>query len=202
MFWRCSFAVPGTELSTQQVWNVVQRIVGENVNTREGVPLRQHAWATIRNASLGKAGLTQRGYNAGIDGCILLSSASQGISTPKMIAATLEALVGAAYMDGGDAAAYGVIHNLGFLQHELLLVTFNFLPLHIHITQTQLKSFMRSRRSKIAWRIIKSVPDGLGRLKNNHSLRIAIADMGASRSHSENKKPHPPCYFGSLRAHK
>jgi ribonuclease-3 len=40
-----------------------------------------------------------------------------------MVATTLEAVVGAVFLDGGDEAAMRVIKHLGFLEHRFLSVT-------------------------------------------------------------------------------
>lgn len=53
------------------------------------------------------------------------------VVSAKMVASTLEAIIGAVHQDGGDTAVLQVIEHLGFLEHPLLMVTFH--PLH-HIT--------------------------------------------------------------------
>jgi ribonuclease-3 len=40
-----------------------------------------------------------------------------------MVATTLEAVIGAVFLDGGDEAATRVIEHLGFLGHRFLSVT-------------------------------------------------------------------------------
>jgi len=42
---------------------------------------------------------------------------------PNLVATALEAVIGAVYQDGGDAAVQRVMQSLGFFDHELLTVT-------------------------------------------------------------------------------
>jgi dsRNA-specific ribonuclease len=55
------------------------------------------------------------GTDKGLDRCVQLGNGQSAVST-KMMATTVEALVGAAYLDsgeGGIAAAGGIAQNLG-----------------------------------------------------------------------------------------
>ena len=79
-------------------------------------------WTTIRNDILGNDGLAQRGHELGIDKCIFLNDGTYS-KTPKMVATTLEAIIGAVFQDGGDAVVMRVIEHLGFLDHSFLTVT-------------------------------------------------------------------------------
>lgn len=45
-----------------------------------------------------------------------------------MVATTLEAIVCAMFLDGGDDAVMRVIEHLGFLEHRFLTVTLRVLP--------------------------------------------------------------------------
>ncbi|KAF1916448.1 ribonuclease III domain-containing protein [Ampelomyces quisqualis] len=79
-------------------------------------------WNTLRNSQLSNEGLAQRGYDLGVADCIIMAGGTV-TKTPKMVATTLEAIIGAVLWDGGDDAAAKVIKHLGFLTHELLTVT-------------------------------------------------------------------------------
>jgi hypothetical protein len=84
-------------------------------------------WTTLRNEILGNDGLAARGYDVGVDKCIFVADGTYHKS-PKMVATTLEAIIGAVFEDGGDEAAMRVIKHLGFLEHRFLTVTFRSLP--------------------------------------------------------------------------
>ncbi|KAF2177816.1 ribonuclease III [Zopfia rhizophila CBS 207.26] len=86
------------------------------------------AWTDIRNQILGNASLTRRGEEVGIVSCIVMSDGNRGLATPKMVATTFEALVGAIYEDGGEEAVIRVVEHLELNQHPFLMVTFRFLP--------------------------------------------------------------------------
>jgi ribonuclease-3 len=76
----------------------------------------------MRNEVLTNDGLASRGYELGIDQCIFVHGGTYNKS-PKMVATTLEAVIGAVFLDGGDEAATRVIEHLGFLGHRFLSVT-------------------------------------------------------------------------------
>jgi hypothetical protein len=78
-------------------------------------------WTRIRNDILGNDSLACRGYEIGIESCIFLAGGTY-LKTPKMVATTLEAVVGAVFQDGGDEAVTRVIEHLGFLSHRFLSV--------------------------------------------------------------------------------
>ncbi|KAF2124491.1 ribonuclease III [Dothidotthia symphoricarpi CBS 119687] len=83
-------------------------------------------WTTARNDLLSNDALAQRGYDLGVDGCVILSPGMHTVSR-KMVASSVEAIVGAVYRDGGDSAVLCVIEKLGFFDHRLLLVMFSLL---------------------------------------------------------------------------
>lgn len=66
--------------------------------------------------------LARRGYNAGIDKVIITASSTPHVS-PKMVATTFAAIMGAVHEDGGDTAVHKVMQHLGFFNHTLLTVT-------------------------------------------------------------------------------
>ncbi|KAF2822694.1 hypothetical protein CC86DRAFT_330464, partial [Ophiobolus disseminans] len=76
-------------------------------------------WTAIRNDLISAEGLSQRGYKVGIDKCIYVAGGMHRKS-PKMVGSTLEAVVGAIFLYGGDAAVGRVIEHFGFLEHGFL----------------------------------------------------------------------------------
>jgi len=70
-------------------------------------------WTTIRNEILGNDGLADRGYALGVVQCIFVADGTYRKS-PKMIATTLEAIIGAVFQDGGDDAVMRVMKHLGW----------------------------------------------------------------------------------------
>jgi ribonuclease-3 len=80
-------------------------------------------WTTLRNEILGNDGLAARGYDLGVDECIFVADGTYRKS-PKMVATTVEAIIGAVIEDAGDDAVLRVITHLGFLEHRFLAVTF------------------------------------------------------------------------------
>lgn len=74
----------------------------------------------MRNDILSNDKLAQRGYSLGINACVFCNQGT--VVSAKMVASTLEAIVGAVYHDGGDDAVLRVIDHLGFTDHPLLMV--------------------------------------------------------------------------------
>lgn len=82
-------------------------------------------WTRVQNEVVTNAALGAKGVELGIDKCIL---SSNGLAFPKMVATTVEALIGAvmrdaseeAGRDAGYAAVEMVVENLGLLEHESL----------------------------------------------------------------------------------
>jgi ribonuclease-3 len=64
--------------------------------------------------------LARRGYDHGIDTFVYCNAGT--VVSAKMVASTLEAIIGAVYQDGGDTAVLQVVEHLGFLEHRLLMV--------------------------------------------------------------------------------
>jgi ribonuclease-3 len=82
----------------------------------------QAQWTQLRNETLSNDALARRGYQAGLDRCVIVADSTPAVS-PKMVATTLEALIGAVYQDGGDDAVHRVMRSLGFFDNTLLTVT-------------------------------------------------------------------------------
>ncbi|KAG9194035.1 ribonuclease III [Alternaria panax] len=89
----------------------------------------QAQWTQLRNDMLSNDALAPRGYQAGLDELVIVADSRPAVS-PKMVATSLEAIIGAVYHDGGDEAALRVMNSLGFFDHPLLtLPAVNFPPL-------------------------------------------------------------------------
>lgn len=82
---------------------------------------------TLRNDMLSNDRLARRGYDHGIDAYVYCNMGT--IVSAKMVASTLEAIIGAVYQDGRDSAVFQVIERLGFFEHRLLMVSL--LPPHL-----------------------------------------------------------------------
>lgn len=65
--------------------------------------------------------LAQRGYTLGVDACVFCNVGT--VVSAKMVATTLEAIIGAVYQDGGDDSVHRVMNHLGFAEHYFLMVT-------------------------------------------------------------------------------
>ncbi|KAI4713529.1 hypothetical protein J4E89_000975 [Alternaria sp. Ai002NY15] len=87
-----------------------------------GQVLSQAQWTQMRNDALSNDALARRAYQVGLDECVITAD-SKPVVSPKMAATTFEAVIGAVYQDGGDAAVQRVMQSLGFFDHELLTVT-------------------------------------------------------------------------------
>jgi len=66
--------------------------------------------------------LARRAHQVGLDECVITAD-SKPVVSPKMAATTFEAVIGAVYQDGGNAAVQRVMQSLGFFDHELPAVT-------------------------------------------------------------------------------
>jgi ribonuclease-3 len=81
-------------------------------------------WTIIRNELLSNDALAQRGFDHGVEQCVFVADGTYR-KTSKMVATTLEAIIGAILEDGGDDAVMRVITHLGFFDHRFLTVTFS-----------------------------------------------------------------------------
>ncbi|KAL1798162.1 hypothetical protein ACET3X_002199 [Alternaria dauci] len=90
--------------------------------TPSGRVRSQAQWTQLRNDTLSNDALARRGYDIGLDKCVIVAESRPAVS-PKMVATTLEAVIGAVYQDGGDDAVERVMRELGFFDHALLTVT-------------------------------------------------------------------------------
>ena len=74
-------------------------------------------WDTIRQAVLGNSRLGSAGLDHGLKPCVVLNPGTADVSA-KTMATTVEAILGAAHIDGGDAALAQVTESLD-LTHPL-----------------------------------------------------------------------------------
>jgi ribonuclease-3 len=89
--------------------------------------LSEAQWTQLRNDLISNAALARRGYEIGIDRVVIVGSNNPAVSG-RMVATTLEAIIGAVHQDGGNDAVNQVIEHLELFDHRLLTVTFR--PLH------------------------------------------------------------------------
>ncbi|KAK5061532.1 hypothetical protein LTR84_008076 [Exophiala bonariae] len=87
-------------------------------------------WTQVEQALLGNANLTAVGFRNNLDRCVILNQGTTAISD-KTMATTVEAILGAVFIDGGADVLGAVLLTLE-LTHQLLeAVTLNLLPPHI-----------------------------------------------------------------------
>ena len=87
------------------------------------------AWSSIVQGVASNANLDRVGRQFGLNACVNLNAGTVSVSAATM-ATTVEAILGAVHLDGGEEALAAVMERLG-LTHELLVqaVTFIALPL-------------------------------------------------------------------------
>ncbi|KAF1809634.1 ribonuclease III [Eremomyces bilateralis CBS 781.70] len=83
--------------------------------------LQKGEWDTIRQAVLGNRNLAAIGFAHELRPCVMLNPGTTTLSA-KTMATTVEAILGAVFIDGGDAALAQVMGTLG-LTHTLLEVS-------------------------------------------------------------------------------
>lgn len=71
-------------------------------------------WDQKRQQITSNANLAAVGNDRALEECIQLGN-GQGKVSMKMMATTVEAIIGAAYLDGGEAAARSVMQSLGIV---------------------------------------------------------------------------------------
>ncbi|KAG9255769.1 ribonuclease III domain-containing protein [Emericellopsis atlantica] len=82
--------------------------------------LAKHCWTTLRQGLLSNENLARVGTEHGLDNCINVNGGTER-ATPKMVATTVEAILGAVERDGGYDTLARVMAHLGLTQHGLLL---------------------------------------------------------------------------------
>jgi ribonuclease-3 len=85
--------------------------------------LSEAQWTQLRNALISNAALARRSYEIGVDRCVLVGSNNPAVSG-RMVATTMEAIIGAVHQDGGGDAVRLVVEHLELFDHSLLTVTF------------------------------------------------------------------------------
>lgn len=76
----------------------------------------------IRNSILSNENLARVGFQTGLDRCLNLNPGTAVISQ-SMMATTVEAILGAVHLDGGDQALASVMINLGLTSDLLVMST-------------------------------------------------------------------------------
>lgn len=89
------------------------------------------AWTQARNDLASNAALATRGNSLGLGPLIYVTGGYYGPASDKMIATTIEAIIGAIDMDGGEPAVVEAVKHLGFDDHPSLMVTSQLSPLHM-----------------------------------------------------------------------
>ncbi|KUL89264.1 hypothetical protein ZTR_03712 [Talaromyces verruculosus] len=106
-------------------------VYGDSVATRYlcglwvRTSLTKGQWTQIRSSILSNENLARVGFQTGLDRCLNLNPGTAVISQ-AMMATTVEAILGAVHLDGGDQALASVMIKLGLTSD--LLVTFTILP--------------------------------------------------------------------------
>jgi len=75
-------------------------------------------WAVAEQAIITNKNLSKIGFDIGLDSCVILNQGT-GTVSDKTMATTVEALIGAAFRDGGENALEHLLNTLG-LDHEYL----------------------------------------------------------------------------------
>jgi hypothetical protein len=88
----------------------------------KGNPQSPAAWTTARNEMLGNTALHRRGKQLGIDAVIITGAGYFGSAGANMVATTFEALFGAIYEDGGEAAVIAAVQHVELDNHSSLMV--------------------------------------------------------------------------------
>ncbi|KAF9690746.1 hypothetical protein EKO04_011334 [Ascochyta lentis] len=92
----------------------------------QGVPRPKVQWnVMIRDDLVANVNLSIRGRRYGLDICVIKDTGTSSVS-PDMMATTLEAVIGAVFLDTGANTldtVRAVMSNLGLFEHPLLLVT-------------------------------------------------------------------------------
>ena len=110
-YWAQVFAVNGIRRSFPKVQAPTSTSI-------EAYPMAGQ-WTTIVQLVGGNANVGRVGFDHGLDACVNCDPATRAVSH-GMMAATVEAVLGAVHLDGGDEALTAVMEQLG-LTHELLL---------------------------------------------------------------------------------
>lgn len=77
----------------------------------------------LRNSRLGNDNLSKVGFTLKMDDSIIVNPGTQAVSN-NMMATTVEAIIGAAFLDAGTnglTVVRGIMDTLGVTQHHLLV---------------------------------------------------------------------------------
>jgi ribonuclease-3 len=89
-------------------------------NNPKGSPQTRAAWTSLRQGILNNETVAQLGRELGLDKTIVASAGHFGPPGTKMMATTVEALLGAVYVEGGEAAVSGVMAHIGLPQQLVM----------------------------------------------------------------------------------
>jgi len=101
-------------------------------------------WTAIRDELLSNKSLAKRGFNLGLDRCVNLNLGAFQVSE-KTMATTMEAILGAVQLDGGDEVLALVMVHLGFLDHEQLIMVMCQFPIHLNMNTAYQLTWSLSR---------------------------------------------------------
>lgn len=106
---------------------ICRKVSGPMHSRRSQAHLVSAQWTTIVQSVGMNTNLARVGFNHGLDACVNRDPATPIVSE-KMMAATVEAILGAVHLDGGNDALATVMEHLG-LSHELLSQVVTFIAL-------------------------------------------------------------------------
>ncbi|KAJ4985495.1 RNase iii [Stagonosporopsis vannaccii] len=91
-------------------------------DSEAGRSLAKGDWTRIQQGLVSEAALAARGFDLGLDACVIKNPGHTSCISNRMMATALEAIIGAVFEDSDYdlEAVRAVMQNLGFFEHELL----------------------------------------------------------------------------------
>lgn len=82
-------------------------------------------WTRIQQDLVSQTALAARGFDLGLDSCVIKNAGHMTRISDRMMATALEAVIGAVFKDSGCnlEAVRAVMETLGFFTHPLLVTT-------------------------------------------------------------------------------